>query len=95
MKITKVELFPVSLPRSKKVTSIVVIKMHTDEGIVGVADAGEYGPVRNGQHLVMEIVKTWEPILIGANPLDRDPSWASCPGLSIPMSAWLTPAWWP
>ena len=73
MKITKIELFPVNLPRTnKKSTNIVVIKMHTDEGIVGVADAGEYGPVRNGQHLVMEIVKSLEPILIGANPLDRD-----------------------
>jgi L-alanine-DL-glutamate epimerase-like enolase superfamily enzyme len=73
MKITKIELFPLSLPRSiKKATSIVLIKMYTDEGIVGVADAGEYGPVRNGQHLVMEIVKSWEPILVGSNPLDRE-----------------------
>ena len=74
MKITKIELIPVSLPPvnpKKRTTNIVLIKMHTDEGIVGIADAGEYGPVKGGQHLVMEIIKTWESILIGADPLDR------------------------
>ena len=47
MKITKIELIPVSLPPvqpQKKTTNIVVIKMHTDEGIIGIADGGEYGP---------------------------------------------------
>jgi D-galactarolactone cycloisomerase len=75
MKITKIELIPVSLPPvnpKKRITNIVLIKMHTDDGIVGIADGGEYGPVRNGQHLVMEIIKSWEPILIGANPQDRE-----------------------
>ena len=72
MKITKIELIPISLfrPINKKTSNIVVIKMHTDEGIVGVADAGEF-PGKT-QHLVMEIIKTWEPMLIGADPLARE-----------------------
>ena len=72
MKITKIELIPISLTRTvnKKISNIVVIKMHTDEGIVGVADAGEF-PGKT-QHLVMEIIKTWQTMLIGADPLARE-----------------------
>jgi L-alanine-DL-glutamate epimerase-like enolase superfamily enzyme len=74
MKITKIELITISLPRpapSKRTNNVVLIKMHTDEGIVGIADGGEYGP-GSGQHLVMEIIKTWGPMLIGANPFDKE-----------------------
>jgi len=74
VKITKIELIPISLPRpapSKRTNNVVLIKMHTDEGITGIADGGEYGP-GSGQHLVMEIVKTFESALIGANPFDKE-----------------------
>jgi L-alanine-DL-glutamate epimerase-like enolase superfamily enzyme len=74
MKITKIELIPVSLSRpapSTRQNNVVLIKMHTDEGIVGVADGGEY-PGGGGQELVMSIIKTWEPMLIGADPFDKE-----------------------
>jgi L-alanine-DL-glutamate epimerase-like enolase superfamily enzyme len=74
MKITRIELIPVSLARPdrrKRITNVVVIKIHTDEGITGIADAGEYGPGK-GQHLVMEIIKSWEPLLIGADPMAKE-----------------------
>jgi len=45
--------------------------MYTDEGIVGIADGGEYGPGK-GQELVMEIIKTFDTVLIGANPFDKE-----------------------
>lgn len=74
MKITKIDLTPISLPRpapSTRQNNVVLIKMYTDEGIVGTADGGEY-PGGSGQELVMDIVKSWEPILIGANPFDKE-----------------------
>ena len=74
MKITKIELIPISLPRpapSKRQNNVVLIKMHTDEGITGIADGGEY-PGYMGQELVMAVIRSWEPILIGADPLDRE-----------------------
>jgi L-alanine-DL-glutamate epimerase-like enolase superfamily enzyme len=48
------------------VSRTVLVKLHTDEGIVGMADAGGVN-----QEAVIVMVKSWENILIGANPLDR------------------------
>ena len=79
MKITKIDLIPISLPRpapSTRQNNVVLIKMYTDEGIVGTADGGEY-PGGSGQELVMAIVKSWEPILIGADPFDKTKSFQS------------------
>jgi L-alanine-DL-glutamate epimerase-like enolase superfamily enzyme len=75
MKITKIECIPLSLPRpapSKRGNNIVLVKMHTDEGIVGVADGGEYAKAFGDQDIVMLLIKYWEPILIGANPFDKE-----------------------
>jgi L-alanine-DL-glutamate epimerase-like enolase superfamily enzyme len=70
MKITKIECVPLSLPSSMRgegrVSNVLLVKLHTDEGITGIADAGG---VNQDAGIVM--VKSWEPFLIGANPLDR------------------------
>jgi len=64
MKITKIECFPISLPRhppSTRVSKIVLIKIYTDEGIVGVAEAGEYINTSADQDIVMLMIKSWNP----------------------------------
>lgn len=75
MKITKIECIPISLPRpppSTRGNNIVIVKMYTDEGIVGVADGGEYMASFGGQDIVMALIRSWEPILIGADPFDKE-----------------------
>jgi L-alanine-DL-glutamate epimerase-like enolase superfamily enzyme len=75
MKITKIECIPISLPRpppSTRGNNIVLVKMHTDEGIVGVADGGEYLKAFGDQDIVMALIKYWEPYLIGADPFDKE-----------------------
>jgi L-alanine-DL-glutamate epimerase-like enolase superfamily enzyme len=75
MKITKIECFPISLlrpPPSKRQNKAVLVKMYTDEGIVGVAEGGEYISSPYDQEIVMLIIKGWESILIGANPLNKE-----------------------
>jgi L-alanine-DL-glutamate epimerase-like enolase superfamily enzyme len=75
MKITKIQCFPISLPRpppSKRQNKVVLIKIFTDEGITGVAEAGEYISTSDDQTIVMHIIKCWEPFLIGANPFNKE-----------------------
>ncbi len=70
MKITEIECIPLSLPslmRGPRVlNNVLFVKVHTDEGIVGYADAGQVN-----QDIVTTMIKGWAPALIGANPLDR------------------------
>ncbi len=70
MKITKIECIPLSLPTPmrgpKAVGRVLLAKIHTDEGITGIADAGMVN-----QDIVIAMIKSWAPMLIGANPLDR------------------------
>jgi L-alanine-DL-glutamate epimerase-like enolase superfamily enzyme len=67
MKITKVEGIPCSLPRKGggMGSNVVLIKIHTDEGIVGAADGGTCD-----QNSALLALKSWGPQLIGANPFD-------------------------
>jgi L-alanine-DL-glutamate epimerase-like enolase superfamily enzyme len=67
MKITKVEAIPCSIPRKEggMGSNVVLVKIHTDEGIIGTADGGTCG-----QEAVMLAIKSWKPFLIGANPMD-------------------------
>jgi L-alanine-DL-glutamate epimerase-like enolase superfamily enzyme len=67
MKITKVEAIPCSIPRKEggMGSNVVLVKIHTDEGIIGAADGGTCG-----QEAVMLAIKSWKPFLIGANPMD-------------------------
>ena len=50
----------------KVLNNVLFVKVHTDEGIVGYADAGQVN-----QDIVTAMIKSWAPALIGANPLDR------------------------
>jgi L-alanine-DL-glutamate epimerase-like enolase superfamily enzyme len=45
---------------------ILLVKIHTDEGITGIGDAGGVN-----QDAVIVMIKSWESMLVGANPLDR------------------------
>jgi len=68
MKITKVEAIPCSIPRKEggAGSNVVLVKIHTDEGIIGAADGGTCG-----QDAVMNAIKTQAPMsLIGENPFD-------------------------
>jgi L-alanine-DL-glutamate epimerase-like enolase superfamily enzyme len=47
----------------------VLVKIHTDEGFVGVADSGACYP-DGVQDATMLLMKVWEPMLIGADPFD-------------------------
>lgn len=81
MKITRIELIPTSFPLRKpfvmsgaRITSIdsVVIKMHTDEGIVGIGETGDTSPwyIGDSQDSVIEVIrKVVAPqILLGEDP---------------------------
>jgi L-alanine-DL-glutamate epimerase-like enolase superfamily enzyme len=74
MKITKIELIPLSLarPEAKRTNNIVLVKIHTDEGITGIGDGGEYAKPFGDQDIVMALIKYWEPFLIGADPFDKE-----------------------
>jgi L-alanine-DL-glutamate epimerase-like enolase superfamily enzyme len=67
MKITKVEAIPCSIPRKEggMGSNVVLVKIYTDEGIIGAADGGTCG-----QDAVMLAIKSWKPFLIGADPMD-------------------------
>jgi L-alanine-DL-glutamate epimerase-like enolase superfamily enzyme len=76
MKITQIECIPLSLPRKMKGEKarpgdILLVKIHTDEGITGIGDGGGVN-----QEAVVMMIKSWESFLIGANPLDRGPIYA-------------------
>lgn len=67
MKITKVEAIPLTLNRKDggHPSNVVLVKIHTDEGIIGAAEGGTCG-----QDAAMLSIKMWEPFLIGADPMD-------------------------
>jgi galactonate dehydratase len=66
MRITQVELLPVDLGRI-----YIFVRLHTDEGIVGIGEPSCCGKDR----AVMGAVKDLEPYLIGANPFEIERLW--------------------
>src|SRR3990172_425594 len=70
MKITQIECLPISAPSPMRgpnaASNILLVKLHTDEGLVGIGDAGGVN-----QDIVVSMIRSWERILIGAKPLDR------------------------
>lgn len=67
MKINRIECVPCTLPRKEGTpdSHVVLIKLFTDEGIMGAADGGTCD-----QESVILAVKSWGPRLLGANPFD-------------------------
>ncbi len=83
MKITKVECIPVSIPFAKpivmsggpaKCADAVVLKIHTDEGITGVAETGDTSLWYMGESqdsIMSNIVNVFAPqILLGEDPFN-------------------------
>lgn len=83
MKITKIECIPVLFPFKKPFvmsgaviegTSSIIIKMHTDEGITGIAESGDASEwyLGESQDSIMHLVnKVFGPrILLGENPFN-------------------------
>jgi L-alanine-DL-glutamate epimerase-like enolase superfamily enzyme len=83
MKITKIECIPVSLPFAKPVimsggaeacSDVVIVKMHTDEGIVGIAETGGTSPWYQGESqdsIMHNINHVYGPtILLGEDPFN-------------------------
>jgi L-alanine-DL-glutamate epimerase-like enolase superfamily enzyme len=66
LKITKIECVPLTLPPNDRPGRILLVKIHTDEGITGLGDAGGV----NDEAAIM-MFKAWSRVLIGADPLDR------------------------
>lgn len=83
MKIIKVEAIPITIPfireavssRGKWENDYVVVRITTDDGIVGVGDGGVPKPRSYGesQDSVLGFVVNWfAPRLIGQNPFDME-----------------------
>ena len=83
MKITKVECIPVSIPFAKpivmsgtsaSVAEAIVLKIHTDEGITGIAETGDTSLWYMGEtqdSIMSNIVNVFAPqILIGEDPFN-------------------------
>ncbi len=83
MKITSIECIPVSLPFAKPVvmsggveacSDVVVVKMHTDDGIVGIAESGGTSPWYQGESqdsIMHNINNVFGPeILLGEDPFN-------------------------
>jgi len=83
MKITKIECIPVQfkykMPHHMGAGTIpasepVIVKIHTDEGITGIAEAGHtsLGYIGEGQDSLMAIINEWfaPRLLLGADPMN-------------------------
>lgn len=81
MKIAKVEAIPLNIPKRKWVktsrglwgNSITVVRITTDEGIVGIGDGGHAMPIHyyESQGTIMDLVHNWfGPMLLGENPFN-------------------------
>lgn len=102
MIIKKVEIFPVTLSQkaafsggekalgttlgSWTVCRYVILKVHTDEGLVGISETPPWINVsREGQSSIVAIIRDYlGPIIVGKNPFNTEAIWAEmdrvCPG---------------
>ena len=82
MKITRIECIPVSLPFAKPmimsggaVTAAhsVLLKLHTDEGVTGIAETGDTSLWYMGESqdsILYNLTKVYAPILLGEDPFN-------------------------
>ena len=90
MKITKVELIPVDIPRKKVLTlahygnlgeggnfEFVLVRVHTDEGITGVGEVPPLPPLSpESQPVIMDVQKKFlVPSLLGMDPYETEAIW--------------------
>ena len=88
MKITKLEVFPIGMPYAhpyEQATGVapmakrVVVKVHTDGGIVGLGEASVVLPNRTGESaevITVVLVNHLGPLLIGEDPLSAQATWS-------------------
>lgn len=81
MKITRLEVFPIGLPYGRpyeqatgtvELAKRVVVKLHTDEGIVGLGEASTVLPDRTGESaeaITVILANHLGPLLLGEDPL--------------------------
>lgn len=90
MKITKIEVIPINLPK-KKVLAIsrygrlgegtpfefILTRIHTDEGITGVGECPPLPPLSpESQGVIIEMIRRWiAPNLLGMDPFDLEGIW--------------------
>ena len=90
MKITKVEIIPVDIPRTKVLTlarygnlgkggmfEFVLTRIHTDEGITGVGEVPPLPPLSpESQPVIVDVQKKWlAPGLLGMDPFETEAIW--------------------
>lgn len=90
MKITKIELIPVDIPRTKVLTlahygnlgqggnfEFVLVRVHTDEGITGVGEVPPLPPLSpESQPVILDVQKKWlVPSLLGMDPFETEAIW--------------------
>ncbi len=90
MKITKVEIIPVDIPRTKVLTlarygnlgqggkfEFVLTRIHTDEGITGVGEVPPLPPLSpESQPVIVDVQKKWlVPAILGMNPFETEAIW--------------------
>lgn len=90
MKITKVEIIPVDIPRTKVLTlarygnlgkggmfEFVLTRIHTDEGVTGVGEVPPLPPLSpESQPVIVDVQKKWlVPGLLGMDPFETEAIW--------------------
>ena len=90
MKITKVEIIPVDIPRTKVLTlarygnlgkggmfEFVLTRIHTDEGITGIGEVPPLPPLSpESQPVIVDVQKKWlVPGLLGMDPFETEAIW--------------------
>jgi L-alanine-DL-glutamate epimerase-like enolase superfamily enzyme len=90
MKITKIELIPIDIPRTKVLTlahygnlgqggkfEFVIVRVHTDEGITGVGEVPPLPPLSpESQPVIIDVQKKWlVPVLLGMDPFETEAIW--------------------
>ncbi len=90
VKITKVELIPVDIPRTKVLTlahygnlgqggsfEFVLVRVHTDEGITGVGEVPPLPPLSpESQPVIIDVQKKWlVPSILGMDPFEIEDIW--------------------
>jgi len=90
MKITKVEIIPVDIPRTKVLTlarygnlgkggmfEFVLTRIHTDEGVTGIGEVPPLPPLSpESQPVIVDVQKKWlVPGLLGMDPFETEAIW--------------------